>query len=529
MMITSYVWPLPYFNLQDYPAVKGIYMFLMHGLVMGVQIWRYRYAKEEQKRHIRWFIWGMGCYFIAGLTAGFPIFVSNGILRMLTQIFLYTGLLFIPFSIGMMALDRLQKRSVVFNRTLVYIVLSTMSIMAYALLVGVLGTLMQGKMNAIVTLMATGLIAVLFHPLRERVQRAVNHLVYGERDDPYRMLSGLTERLEGALTHRSLLPAIVETTANALRIPYAAIESVDKTGEIRRLAEYGIRDGETVSEVPLAVQGETVGRLVLGIHRVSEALPPNKRRMLDDLIRQVSIAVQAVRLTDELRRSRERLVSAREEERRRLRRDLHDGLGSGLASMMLRLDEVMTICEREPERTKQTLLTVQSQMREAVADIRRLVYALRPPALDEFGLAFAVKELAHQMEEGSMRVVHEGFDRRLKLNAAAEVAIYRIVQEALTNAVKHSGASLCKISLLPGEGGLHLEVADNGRGLPGAKRNGIGIGSMHERAEELGGSCSLSSVPGKGVRLNVFIPIDQEDINDVSKPIREGIDSHLAR
>jgi signal transduction histidine kinase len=343
------------------------------------------------------------------------------------------------------------------------------------------------------------------------------------------MLSGLTERLEGALTHRSLLPAIVETTANALRIPYAAIESVDKTGEVRRLAEYGVRDGETISDVPLAVQGETVGRLVLGIHRVSEALPPNKRRMLDDLIRQVSIAVQAVRLTDELRRSRERLVSAREEERRRLRRDLHDGLGSGLASMTLRLDDALMLCEREPERTKQTLLTVQSQMREAIADIRRLVYALRPPALDEFGLSFAVKELAHQMEEGSMHVVLEGFDRRLKLNAAAEVAVYRIVQEALTNAVKHSGADLCKVSLMLGEGGLHLEVVDNGRGLPAAKRNGIGIGSMHERAEELGGSCSLSSVPGKGVRVNVFIPIDQEDINDGSKPIGEGIHSHLAR
>ncbi|MFC5470983.1 sensor histidine kinase [Cohnella suwonensis] len=510
--------PLPsifqYVNMLYWPiAPKMVYITAMHALVIYAQWHRYRTgATPEQKRQIRWFWGAMGCYILAGTLSSLETPDTNGILKLFDLVILYSGLLFLPFSIGIIVLEsRVRHMSSAFNRTLVYFVLSVMSIAVYALLVGVFGFLLQGKVPTMIALVATGWVAVMFQPLREKVQRAVNHLVFGERDEPYRMLSDLSRRLEVSLTHHDLLPTIVETAASALRAPYAAIEIHREGDGVRTLASFGT-PVEQVSTIDLDVKGEPVGRLILGIERVNEALPPGKRHMLNDLVRQISIAVQTIRLTEELRLSRERVIMTREEERRRLRRDLHDGLGSGLASIMLRLDEAKLHDGGLPEPSRKALETAQSLTREAIADIRRLVYSLRPPALDEFGLSFALKELALQFEDPSLRVLLDGLDRRLTLSAAAEVAVYRIVQEALTNVVKHAGANRCEIRLQLQDDALRLEISDNGKGLSEAPSPGIGIRSIRERAEELGGTCLLQSSPGRGTRISVELPIGREEI-----------------
>ncbi|MBD0383142.1 sensor histidine kinase [Paenibacillus sedimenti] len=512
IMVTSILLPVfPFLNSGLWPPlIRNAYMLTMHGLVVAAQFVRYfQTASVEQRRQIQWFAWGMACYSVGGVFGALEPVVDNGITRLICQCIMYSGLLFMPFSIGIVVLEtRLRHMSIAFNRTLVYIVLSTMTVLFYAMIVGICGVMLQGKVNMVIALLATGLVAVMFHPLREKVQKAVNHLVYGERDDPYKVLSGLTERLESALTQRSLLSSIVENAAHALRLPYVAIEAQTERGT-EKLASYGDNKyaAGQVSSIPLNVQGEPVGKLILGIDDLHGALPPDKRHLLDDLIRQVSIAVQAERLTSELHRSRERLVTAREEERRRLRRDLHDGLGSGLASMMLRLDEALLLHEAEPDKSRLALELVQAQMRAAIADIRRLVYALRPPALDEFGLAFAMQELAMQLEDPSMRVTLDGFDRGLQLHAAAEVALYRIAQEALTNAVRHAGASECVIRLRAEGDLLHVDITDNGCGLPQQPKPGIGIRSMRERAEELGGTFVIRSEPGQGTQISIQLPV----------------------
>ncbi|WP_052487344.1 sensor histidine kinase [Gordoniibacillus kamchatkensis] len=501
---------LPVLSMRSWPFwLRNAYMLFAHASVIAAYWQLCRKGTMEQRRQTAWFTGGMLCYIIAGVSGTFQITMENGIVKMALQSILYVGLLFIPFSVGVMVLEnRLRNIAVSYNRTLVYVVLSGVGILAYALLVGVFGLLFQGRTNGVVGLLVAGLAAVLFHPLRERVQISVNRLVYGERDDPYQVLAGLSQRLEGALTQRSLLPAVVETTAHALRLPYAAIAMQTSDGT-ERIAAFG-KPQAACSSIPLTVQGEQVGKLVLGIDNVQEALPPGKRHMLHDLVRHISIAVQAERLTEELRRSRERLVSAREEERRRLRRDLHDGLGSGLASMMLRLDEALQLHEREPERSRRALETVQAQMRESIADIRRLVYALRPPALDEFGLAFALQELVMQYEDPALSVRLEGADRGFTLPAAVEVAVYRIVQEALTNTVRHSGATSSSIVLRVEDGAtLALDIRDNGRGLPQKLKPGIGLRSMKERAEELGGSYRMHSEPGQGTAIFVRLPMEE--------------------
>ncbi|WP_164472831.1 sensor histidine kinase [Cohnella candidum] len=498
----------PYLNSMNWnPILRLIYVNAVHLLVVGVQIARSRKeSSPERRRQIRWFAVGMLAYMAGGTASLFPAVGSEGIFKLLMHLVLYSGLFLLPFSIGLMAFEqRIRRMSKAFNRALVYVALSIMMVMAYALLVGGLGLLFRGRVNDMISLLSAGFVAVLFQPLRSQAQTAVNRLVYGDREDPHQLLSGLTKRLEGALTHHSLLPAVAETIAQALRIPYAAVE-VDFGNGDERIAAYGT-PGESESAIPLDVQGERVGRLVLGIEEPRAAWPPGRQTALDDLIRQVSIAVQSVRLTEELHRSRERIVIAREEERRRLRRDLHDGLGSSLASMMLRLDEARQQHGREPAQSLQAIVTVQAQMGAALDDIRRLVYQLRPPVLDELGLRFALRELALQFQDPSLEIRLDDASIPSELPAAAEVAVYRIVQEALTNVVRHSGAKICRIRAWEEDGELRLTVEDDGIGMAERNKSGVGVRSMKERAEELGGHCAWDSEIGGGTRIRVELPL----------------------
>ncbi len=475
-----------------------------------------RYAKEaspEKRRQLRWLMTGLSLYSVVSLLIPLPLFNEHGIWRLIVQNIMYASLLILPFSVGVIVLEaRIRHMSAAFNRTMVYLVLSVFGVMAYVLIVGTLGVLVQGETQTFVALLATGLIAVMFHPLRELVQREANRLVYGEREDPYAVLSKLTEQLETSLTHRSLLPAVVAKIASALRLPFVAID-VYGSESIERLAAYG-EPGPHTSTLELEVRGVPVGRLVLGVERLHNAIPPDKRFLADDLVRQVSIAVQTVRLTGDLQRSRERLITAREEERRRLRRDLHDGLGSSLATMALRLEDTVQSQEELPERSRKALETIQLQMRESIADIRRLVYSLRPPALDEFGFAFALKELILQYETSSLQIVLEGAEREMDLSAAAEVAVYRIVQESLTNVARHAQASRCLIRLWKEEGHLNIQIADNGRGMPADLTPGVGVRSIRERAEELGGTMALHSASGQGTDIRVRLPVEERRKKD---------------
>jgi signal transduction histidine kinase len=217
-----------------------------------------------------------------------------------------------------------------------------------------------------------------------------------------------------------------------------------------------------------------------------------------------------VRLTADLQRSRERLVSAREEERRRLRRDLHDGLGPQLASLVLKLETARNRMADDPQAA--ALLTdLSARTQEAVADIRRLVYALRPPALDELGLIMALREGATQYNQqgiNGLNITFDAPDKLPPLPAAVEVAAYRIAQEALTNVVQHANARICLIRLRLDESArlLCLEVRDDGKGLPIKRPAGIGLNSMRERAEELGGALTITSLSTGGTLLSARLP-----------------------
>lgn len=239
-----------------------------------------------------------------------------------------------------------------------------------------------------------------------------------------------------------------------------------------------------------------------------DPLTPADRRLLMAIAKQVGPAAYAVRLTADLQRSRERLITTREEERRRLRRDLHDGLGPTLATLALKTDTARNLLKSDIAAVDALLVELQSQLESALGDIRRLVYELRPPALDELGLVGALKEQGLQYEQNGLSVSIDAPQPLPALSAAVEVALYRITAEALTNAMRHAQASICKVRFsVPAEDTLQLEIADNGVGISPETTKGVGLNSMRERASELGGTCAIQERLGGGTLIIARLPL----------------------
>jgi signal transduction histidine kinase len=390
----------------------------------------------------------------------------------------------------------------ILHRALVYGALTGLVIVIYVAVVGLLSALFGSQGNLLFSLVATGLVAVAFQPLRERVQRAANRLVYGERDEPYAVLARLGQRLEATDTPEATLATVVETIAQALKLPYAAI-ALPEAGQPVVVAAYpgpaSTAPPPTATILPLTYQGEPAGQLLLAPRAPDAPFSVADQRLLGDVARQAGIVAHAARLQRDLQHLagdlqlvRERLVATREEERRRLRRDLHDGLGPSLASLTFKLDAARSLLARDPARADALLSTAADQMQGTVAEIRRLVYNLRPPALDQLGLAAALAESGRQV---GGEVAIETPPDLPPLPAAVEVAAYRIAQEALTNVARHANAQQCWLRLWHDDECLYLEVRDDGRGLPDDVRNGVGLHAMQERAAELGGVCTVETGP----------------------------------
>ncbi|HMQ29209.1 MAG TPA: histidine kinase [Chloroflexaceae bacterium] len=420
-----------------------------------------------------------------------------------------------PLTIGLAIFKyRLYAIDLVINRTLVYGGLTLMVVLFYTLTVGLLSLLFHSTGGLLSSLVATGVVAVLFQPVRERLQRGVDRLLFGERDDPYAVLTQLSRRLQVIAAPDETLTTIVTTVAAALKLPAVVIELTERDWVIGRAAAGGPPgDGLTL---PLRYQGELVGRLSVAPRAPGEAFTEPELKLLADIAGQIGPVASATRLTLALQRSREQLVLAREEERRRIRRDLHDGLGPTLASQTLKLDALHDQLSAEQPAAAAQIERLRDQTEQMVGEIRRLVYELRPPALDELGLCGALQSHLAQMQGGRGRLqiaLATEPERFPPLPAAIEVAAYRIVLEAVTNVLRHAGATRCRVQLSvsasDGAPCLQICVSDDGVGLPAPPHAGVGLASMRERAEELGGVCTIET-GGGGSRVVARLPLPQE-------------------
>ncbi len=400
----------------------------------------------------------------------------------------------------------LYEVDLVINRSLVWLLLSGLVVAAFAGLVTLLGGLVADASSTYVSLFATVVVALLALPLRDRVQAAVNRLMYGAPQDPYSVLAGLAQRLAATPAPDGVLPAAVDEVAVALERPYAAIELAGEDGPVLA-AEHGARPAR-VDAYELTHQGEHVGRLLLAARRDDGR---GDARLVADVVRHLAAAALAVRRADDLRHSRERIVAAREEERRRLRRDLHDGLGPALAGIDMQLGAARTLLAARPAAAREALAGVARDASATVADVRRLVNGLRPPALDDLGLAFAIREQAERLSRPvdgpplDVEVTVEGDLRDLP--AAVEVAAFRIAQEALVNVARHADATRCSVRLSR-NGALELVVEDDGGGVATAARAGVGLVSMRERAAELGGTLQVAPRPARGTVVRALLPVN---------------------
>jgi signal transduction histidine kinase len=406
---------------------------------------------------------------------------------------------------------RLFDIDIIINRALVYGTLTTLVVGLYVFVVAYLGAIFRTETNLTISLVATGLVAVLFQPLRDRLQRGVNRLMYGQRDEPVAVLSQLGARLEATLTPDAVLPGLVETVTQALKLPYAAV-ALQVGDEWKVQAESG-QASDPLETFPLIYQGQPIGQLWVAPRAPGEAFNPADRLLLTNIAHQAGAVAHAVQLTAALQQSRQQLVTAREEERRRLRRDLHDGLGPQLASQTLTLNAIAKLLERDPAKARDLLTHLQAQSQAAIEDIRRLVYALRPPALDELGLVEALREGVRQYTQGGGQVEITTDPQPLPaLPAAVEVAVYRIAQEAITNIIRHTQAKTCRIDISAQNQHLELTVTDDGPGFPPEFHFGVGLTSMCERAEELGGQVRFENQPAGGARMQVWLPLPGEEV-----------------
>lgn len=420
----------------------------------------------------------------------------------------------LPFAIGFAVLARgLYDLRTAANRTLVWLTLSALVAAVYALVIAGVGNRLDVRGASWLPWVAAAIVAVSFAPLRDSLQRGVNRVTYGRWDEPYDVLAGLGKQLEATADVTGLLEQLVDELRE---LGLGEVSIIDGHGH--RLA--GGDGGD--SSLRLVAFGQPVGEM-----RFTPPATPMRgrdRQLLDDLAGHLGGVLHSHELTLDLQRARERLVLAREEERRRLRRDLHDGLGPALAGHLLRLDVLACRVAHDPAAAAD-VATLRDELRATMVDVRRVVEGLRPPALDELGLRGSIEQVTQRLATGSMTTVGIEVDDIPQLPAAVEVAAFRITTEAVTNVVRHASATRCQVRVSATDGVLLVAINDNGQGIrsDGPAAVGHGLQTMRERAEELRGQLRISSTPGKGTTVTAEIPLSPKPRQPISEPAVEPV------
>ena len=415
------------------------------------------------------------------------------------------GALVLPACLGLAVLrHNLYDVDPVLRRSLTYGLLAgALALTALGLVA--LGGLLLGSGRPVVTVVAAIIIAVAVNPGYRVVSRGVNRMLYGARGDPYTVLSLLSRRLAATTNPQQVLEALTEAAAQMVRSPYAVAETA--AGLLR--VGWGTPQ-EVATSIPLMFQGATLGWLRLAPRSPGEPFDSHDRQLLTDTAAQADAAVYAAVTELELRAARERLVAAREEQRRQLRRDLHDGLGPVLAGLKFTAEAAGRALPASSGHAAQLLSSVQQQAGIAITTVRHISRELRPAPLAELGLADAIRRLSEPAGEAALDVDLCLVGSGPEFPAATEVAAYHIAAEAIANALRHSRATRLAVRLHRHQDRLTLQVTDDGTGIPAEPTAGVGLASMRQRAEELGGTLSLCSPDGGGTTVEASLPLPED-------------------
>ena len=472
--------------------------------VVGSLVARWRMGGPLLRQQLLWFAWAA-----ALPTAVIPLMAVGAAPSAAFSL----SVLPVPIAIGVAVLQhRLYDVHLVINRTIVSLTLSAAIAGLYVLVVGGVGALLQVRGATWLPWLAAGAVAVAFAPLRQSLQRAANRLTYGQWSRPEAMLAAVRRRIVDAADGERLLRTVVTELGERLDLAHLSILDVEGCS----LAGYGAPTDED-NERALTAYGRPVG--VLRWSAGKRELRPTDQNLLGDLADQLGLLVHAAALVRDLRHAHEDLIPAREEERRRLRRDLHDGLGPALAGLTLKVEAARNLVSVDAEAAESVLRDLRSGIQATVLDVRRVVQGLRPPALDELGLAGAVVDLAARLGQDTGTRIEVDLPGQLSpLTAAAEIAAYRVTQEALTNAVRHAAGAPCRVAIRDDPQGLCIEVADAGDGRVAVRPEGAGLATMRERAEQIGGELTIVGEPGRGTTVRLRLPSRA----DVAAPTEQG-------
>lgn len=482
---------LPFYDrLGPLWTAVGISLIGAYVLALLALAGRYRRGDDVVRRQLLWLLLALLAAIVANLLWSYVQGTSSLVL-------LTIPLIPIAVTVAVVRHQLLDIR-LVLSRTASWVLLTLMVVVAYAALVAVLDRVISSQVGR--SAVATVVLALAAAPVLPRLQRLVDRAVWGDRRNPARLVGRVGEQLSA--TAEAGLDGAVAAVRDALRLPYLGLDHLG-----HRLAEDGT-PATAIEQLPLRYAGTVIGHLHVGLRPGEQRLAEADRRVLDLLALPLGAAAHATAVSAELQASRERLVGAREEERRRLRRELHDGLGPALTGIALTADAAANL-QADPTRLPALLERLRGDSRAALADVRRVVEDLRPASLDELGLVGALEQRAEQLARRTdgtpLRVDVDLPTPVPPLPAAVEVAGYRIATEALTNAVRHADrASRVRVRLRCADR-FELEVSDdgrpNGRWVPG-----VGLTSMRERVAELGGSFEAGP-SGDGGRVRVSFPL----------------------
>lgn len=473
-------------------------VLLIGGVLVAAasMVLRWRRSRGIQRQQMKWVLLGLGgtlvCVVLARLL---PMPLAEAVAA--------AAMLPLPAAIAVAVLRHgLWDVEVVISRSLVYALVAVAAVGVYVGAVWLIGA--AGTESGRVSLLAVALLAPLLLPLHAALQRRVNRWVHGDDEEPWDELARLGDRLATVADPDMLvdrvLPDVLARVRRALRASIVRLQLADGIS-LSEGDEVLAECGPSVV-VPLRYAGEDLGSLEIVR---SGGLGITEQELLDRWAAQASVAVHTVLTAREARRSRELVVIAREEERRRLRRDLHDGVGPSVAALALQVETARDLATEDPEAAAGLLSRLAPRINAVVADVRSLVHELRPPTLDELGLLAAVRELTARLSGGNTEIRVDSDDLGA-LSAAVEVATYRIIGEAVTNAVRHAGAAHVAVDMKREGGTLYAAVRDDGTGFTAQPRAGLGLASMRARSEELGGTFEVTSGP-TGTVVTAVLPL----------------------
>jgi signal transduction histidine kinase len=415
-----------------------------------------------------------------------------------------TSFALIPIAIGFAILKyRLYDIDLVINKTVVYGAMAAFITAVYVAIVAGIGQAIGSRDNLALSILATAVVAVAFQPVRERVQRLANRLVYGKRATPYEVLSDFAGRMGGSYAVDDVLPRMAWAIAEGTGAERAEV-LIGSGDDLHPAATWpeDAPEGEPDVVVPVAHRGEELGALSVRKPR-GERLTPAEDKLVKDLASQAGLVLRNVRLLEDLRASRQRLVKAQDEERRRLERNIHDGAQQQLVALAVKVRLAETLATRDAAKATELMSQVKTELQGALNDLRDLARGIYPPLLADQGLAAALEAQARKSHL-PVTVDPDGVGRYPQ---EVEAAVYFCTLEALQNVAKYAGASSAVVRLSMTDGELRFEVADDGVGFdPASTPRGAGLTNMSDRLEALGGSVEVRSTPGEGTSVLGRVP-----------------------